>query len=294
MVHPKCKVCLSENTVHLFDSFNTHGRKIIDEEDKFQVFKCGDCGLVFLNDLEANQDYYDRYYQPDYYKDSCKNIGIFKSFLKVLSKFSTNRKQKIIFRSLKNKVNKPHLLLDIGCGTGEFLESLDSSKFDGYGCEVNESGYKSCIKKGLIVYKGELHNIDFRGKKFDVVTLWHVLEHIEDPVKLFRKIREILSKDGILLFQVPNTDSLGFRIGKEWWFHMDSPRHLALYNKKSLRELCKVTGFEITSVKNEFYDYPLDLFWSIRKSKLRFFIYPFYIIFKMLSKEHLTFICKKK
>ena len=107
-----------------------------------------------------------------------------------------------------------------------------------------------------------------------------------------KKIREILSKKGVLIFQIPNIDSLGFRLGKKLWFHLDLPRHLILHNRKSIEWLCKKTGFEIKYIKYEYYDYPLDLFWSLRKSLLKYLVYPIYPIIKYFSREHLTFICK--
>ena len=293
MSNVKCKVCLSDSVEEIFDSFNTHGKNILDEGDKFQVYRCNHCGLVFLNDIEVNQSYYDKYYQDDYYKEDKKSISFVNLVSNALSKFSINKKQKLILKMLDKKIGRVSIL-DIGCGTGDFLENLNVSRFDRYGCEINERGYSACIGKGLKVYKGDVFNIDFKNKKFDVVTLWHVLEHVKDPVKLFERVDKVLYEDGILVFQVPNTNSLGFKVGGKYWFHMDSPRHLVLYNKKSVEELCRVSGFEVVSIVNEFYDYPLDLFWSVRKSNLRYVIYPFYIIFKLFSKEHLTFICRKK
>lgn len=106
-------------------------------------------------------------------------------------------------------------------------------------------------------------------------------------------IKRILKKDGILVISTPNTDCLGFKYGKSHWFHLDVPRHLILYNRKSLEYLLNKAGFKIIREKNIFYDFPLDLFWSIRKSWMKYFIYPFYPIFKYLSKETLLFICKK-
>lgn len=292
MSNLKCKICLSANTEKLFESFNTHGRDIVDKKDKFQVYRCKECGLIFLDGIEVNKKYYDKYYEEDYYKRGGVNLGPSGLFLNLLSRFSTNRKQKLILKVLGKKKGKISIL-DIGCGTGGFLESLDTSRFDKYGCEVSSEGYKACVKKGLSVYHGDVCGIDFKDKKFDVVTLWHVLEHIENPKKVFEKIRESLSDDGVLIFQVPNTDGLGFRIGREYWFHMDSPRHLILYNRKSVEKLCQINNFKVIFVINEFYDFPLDLFWSVRRSKLRFLIYPFYFLFKVFSREHLTFLCKK-
>jgi 2-polyprenyl-3-methyl-5-hydroxy-6-metoxy-1,4-benzoquinol methylase len=289
----KCKICSSDNIEKVFKSFNTHGKHVIDMQERFQVCRCKDCSLVFLDGVVVNSEYYSKYYQEGYYRGDKVSSGPMKLFLNVLSDFSTNKKKKVILKTVDRKKDKISIL-DVGCGTGGFLESLEDSRFDKYGCEVSKDGFKVCISKGLSVYHGDVCDVDFKGRKFDVVTLWHVLEHTENPKKVFSRIGEILSDNGVLIFQVPNTDSLGFRIGKEYWFHMDSPRHLNLFSTRSVKKLCSLTGFKIVDVKYEFYDFPLDLFWSVRKSKFKFFIYPLYLIFKAFSREHVTFICKKK
>ena len=115
--------------------------------------------------------------------------------------------------------DKKWKILDIGCGNGDFLSKLDSSRVERYGIEINKRGCEMCLRRGLRAYNQELTNIDFQDKKFDVITLWHVLEHTEKPMELLNKIYQILKKDGVLAFITPNTDSFGFKWGKENWFH---------------------------------------------------------------------------
>lgn len=284
-----CPVCKSENVKKTFSSFDTHGREMIDINEKFDVFACDKCGNIFLN-IAADKEYYAKYYKEDYYDSNTD--GLLGSITKMLRNFSFRRKQEFI--SSKFPENKKIKLIDVGCGAGEFLESLDEKRFDIFGLEVSAVGNEICQKKHLRVYREDILTKDFGEEKFDVVTLWHVLEHISSPTELFAKVYKILNKDGLLIFQVPNSDSLGFRLGKELWFHLDSPRHLWIPNKKSVYFLSNKGGFEVSEIKNEFYDYPLDLFWSIRKSKLRFLIFPLYPFFKIFSTEHLTFILKRK
>lgn len=288
----QCLLCNLTNTRFLLKSFNIHGRYLLSEEDKFDILQCLDCGCMFIANIEVNDEYYKKYYDSGYYKNTYENKKLISCILNILSNYSFKKKQKLILKNVQNEKRKLKIL-DIGCGKGFFLNEIDSLKFEKYGVEISEEGYRSCKIKGLNVFNDRLENIDFKGIKFDVVTLCHVLEHIEKPIELFNKINQILRSDGILILSTPNIDCLGFRYGKENWFHLDSPRHLILYNQKSINWLLKETGFKITKVKNEFYDYPVDLFWSLRKSWVRFFIYPSYPLFKILDKECLTFICKR-
>lgn len=283
-----CPICRFENIDKAFSSFNIHGREIINQSEKFNVFRCNNCGTFFLN-IKIDKHYYNKYYKTDYYKSNFN--GLINLFLTSLGNFSSHRKQQyILSKFYKNKRVK---LLDIGCGTGEFLKSLNKIRFDKFGVEINPIGAELCRKNGLKIFNEDILIKDFGNEKFDVITLWHVLEHIEKPMELLNKVHQILENNGILVLATPNTDSLGFKFGRKYWFHLDSPRHLILYNQKNVNWLLEESGFKIIEVKNEFYDYPLDLFWSIRKSKVKFLIYPLYPFFKIFTKEHLTFICEK-
>lgn len=288
-----CKVCGSNRIVDIFTSVNAHGRHLISEKDRFVVSRCKSCGVVFLKDVKVNGSYYKKYYELGYYDQaSVKKGSLLDKFLDYISKFSIQRKEKLI-RDYTIVKKKRISILDVGCGSGNFLFNLDESRFDRFGTEINQEGFEISQKRGLHVFFGDLDKINFGKKKFDVASLWQVLEHVKEPKKLMGNINRILLPGGIVIFQVPNTDGLGFKIGKKDWFHLDSPRHLILYNPQSVSALCATTGFKIVRIVNEFYDYPLDLFWSMRNSSLRFIIYPLYPIFKLFSQEHLTYICKK-
>jgi 2-polyprenyl-3-methyl-5-hydroxy-6-metoxy-1,4-benzoquinol methylase len=283
-----CIICKSNNVKNLFFSFNTHGRETIDLNEAFAVFKCFECGNIFI-DIEVDKEYYKKFYKKGYYADNI--LSLFDNLLSLLKSFSFFKKQQLILKNFYS--GKKIKILDVGCGSGDFLVSLNKKIFDRLGLEMSAEGVELSRGKKLEIYNGDILTRDFGDEKFDVITLWHVLEHITDPEKLFIKIHDLLNEKGLLVFQVPNSTSLGFNIGEKYWFHLDSPRHLWIPNKIVIKFLSDRTQFSIIKIKNEFYDYPLDLFWSVRKYKFRFFIYLFYPIFKVFSQEHLTFVLKK-
>lgn len=289
----KCEVCRSNKIVDVFNSVNAHGRHLISDREKFTVSRCETCAVVFLKNIKVDEEYYKKYYELGYYDQAgVKSGSLLERFLAFLSKLSIQRKEKLIRYYLDDKKNKISIL-DVGCGSGDFLLNLNPLEFNRYGTEINKEGFEISKKRGLRVFYGNLNEIDFGKIKFDCVSLWQVLEHVGKPIELLRNVHRILSSNGILILQVPNTDGLGYKLGKRDWFHLDSPRHLILYNPRSASVLCAATGFKVIHTVNEFYDYPLDLFWSIRCTPYRFFIYPLYPLFKLLSQEHLTYICKK-
>lgn len=285
-----CPICGHSNNHIEIVSFNTHGRHLINKRDRFNLLRCENCQAIFTQNVKVNSTYYQKYYEEGYY-DQTDPKGVLGRFLSYISNLSTKVKQNYIYHNSDNK-NSKISILDIGCGSGNFLSQLDSKRFDKLGQEINPEGCEQCRKKGLKIFCKDLSKINFENKKFDVITLWQVLEHVEKPRELMKTIRGIIKPQGILMIQVPNTTSLGFNFGHRDWFHMDSPRHLVLYNTSSVLELCNQTGFKVIKTKNEFYDYPLDLFWSVRNSKLKFLIYLLYPFFKLFSREQLTFICR--
>lgn len=248
---------------------------------------------MYINNIVVDEAYYSKYYQLGYYQLGVKEDGLIAKALDAMARRSIRKKEDYIISHLP-KSNHPYKLLDVGCGDGSFLERLNPNRFEGTGVEINREGFDICGKKGLVVHNGDVKAIDFGDAKFDVITLWNVLEHIENPKELTDALFPLLSDEGVLVIQVPNADSLGFKIGKQYWFHMDSPRHLVHFNKSSINTLCDLTGFELVAVINEYYDYPQDLFWSVRKSPFKYVVYPFYPIFKFFSKELLTCVCQKK
>ena len=269
-----------------------HGSYIINKDDCFELWKCSDCDCIFISNINIDKQYYEKYYADDYYSNT-RDFGFINNAWSFIYRLFFNRKERIIssyFRRGKEKLS----ILDIGCGDGKFLLSLNNKRFEKNGAEINPQGVVICREKGINIYDQDICSTDFGEKKFDVVSLWHVIEHLENPSLIFKKIKEILKNDGILIFQIPNNKSLGFKFGKENWFHLDSPRHLNIPNKKTIWKVCEKNELKIIDIKNEFYDYPLDLFWSIRKSKMRFLMYPLYPFFKFFSREHLTYVINKK
>lgn len=285
-----CALCKSAKVKKIFTTKNQHGRHVLDAQDTFDVFSCAECGGTFLEKLNIDTRYYKKYYEEGYYESGNGNRSIIQKFIDLLTKWSVNKKQQLIFRHLggENRI----AILDVGCGAGEFLSRLDNIKFIKNGVEINPEAVRICKERGLEIYNQNLLDIDLFDKKFDVITMWHVLEHIHNPIETLVKIRSMLSNRGVLIFEIPNIDSFGYKYGRENWFHMDSPRHLILYNKKSVTKLCTLTGFRIKAIKSIMTDYPLDLFWSIKKSKIRYLFYPFYPIVKWLSQETLIFVCE--
>ena len=95
--------------------------------------------------------------------------------------------------------------------------------------------------------------------------MWHVLEHIKNPSAFLQRLSLLLSKNGVFIFEVPNRDSLGFRLTRKQWFHLDTPRHLYHFNQRSLKQLLNQQGLKIVEYSGNTIDYWHDFTTSICK-----------------------------
>ena len=125
-------------------------------------------------------------------------------------------------------------ILDIGAGTGDFLKVCLQNKWNVFGTEPNQQAREIAKEKGIV-----LHNDlkAYSNKKFDVITLWHVLEHVENLSEFISQLHDLLSEDGKLIVAVPNYKSDDAVYYKEFWAAFDVPRHLWHFSQTSITTL---------------------------------------------------------
>jgi 2-polyprenyl-3-methyl-5-hydroxy-6-metoxy-1,4-benzoquinol methylase len=256
-----CRSCAGGNLRFLFTSKNVHGRHLL-SEDRFEIFECHDCKAIFTN-TDVSDAYYRKYYPDNYYEEHPSN-NITIRLQKILDWTIFSNKLKLINR-YKPEGNK---LLEIGCAKGLFLNRLSDS-FDKYGVEINPLGYQF-IKdnyQDITVYNEDISKnpLDTGGVQFDMIAIWHVLEHIAKPDSFFKNLTKLLAKDGIIIMTVPNGNSLGFRFTKEAWFHLDTPRHLFFFRHDYLQAMLKKHKLQILKMVSEPVEYFQDFPFSILK-----------------------------
>jgi 2-polyprenyl-3-methyl-5-hydroxy-6-metoxy-1,4-benzoquinol methylase len=280
----KCLVCGSNNTNFFIKVNNTHGQKVYDTKNIFTYFKCNTCKGLFLTKKRIDKNYFKAYYSKEYRNITSKN-----AISNLLNTYSNIRKKRIIENHIQiDKIE----LLDVGSGDGNFILSLPK-KYATTGLEIDGSYKKIYAKAKKKLLIGDFLNIKIDKQKFEVVTAWHSVEHFKDTDKFFKKVNQILDKNGLFIFSVPNYSCLGFGKGRENWFHFDAPRHIVHLNNKSVNLLANKNNFEVIEVENNYYDFPTDLFWSLKGYKYRYLYYILYPIFKFVDKETITYVLRK-
>ncbi len=190
---------------------------------------------------------------PNYYKSDAyishtdtKNDFLSKAYHAV-KRVALKQKVSLIFKENKG-VGK---LLDIGSGTGDFLLTAKQKKWEVYGVEPDEGARMLSEKKGVTVLK-ELQQI--RQKNFDVITLWHVLEHVPDLETYILEISKLLKPSGTLIVAVPNFKSWDAKHYQYFWAAYDVPRHLWHFSKTAIHSLFSKHQFELIKIKPMVFD----------------------------------------
>jgi len=202
-----CNACGDSATQTLFDN-----QDYISGE-RFAILRCVGCGLVRTDFTEQDTS---RYYDPAYY-------GVEGRRFPMVAEWAIGwfRRRRVGF--VRRQHPQAGRVLDIGCGRGLMLAALARLGWDVVGTEVSATLSKQAFP---IHQTADIRTCAFAAQSFDVVMLWHVLEHLPQPIDTLREAWRILKPGGVLIVEVPNLASWQARLGRGAWFHLDAPRHL--------------------------------------------------------------------
>jgi len=212
-------------------------------KEEFILNQCENCGFVFTNPRPAIEEIAPYYKSEDYYSHSDKNKSIISRIYNVIRNVNIKKKLNLINKVIKKQGN----LLDYGCGAGLFIKYANGQGWVASGIEPNNDARDVTKKLGLKVDAPDFLET-ITEQKFDVITLWHVLEHLHDIEKVIPKLKSILNKNGILVVAVPNIDSWDAKKYKKNWAAYDVPRHLYHFTPKTIEKLFVKFGMSIDSI----------------------------------------------
>ena len=249
---------LSEKKTVLKDYINVKDHSNTQEE--FTIVSCETTGFLFTNPRPKEKDISEYYDFEDYISHTNKQIDFISKLYQKVRSHTIKRKFKLISKLISSKK-----ILDVGSGTGEFLSYMKSKGFDTFGIEVAKKARKLSIKNHKLLVKDSLSKLN--ENNFDVITMWHVLEHVYDLDGYMKKIKYLLNDKGILLIAVPNHKCFDQKYYGEYWAGWDVPLHLWHFDKESMRKISKKYGFEITSIYPLYFD---SFYVSLLSSKYKY------------------------
>ena len=256
VVCPLCHARAEEAFLTVADRFNTVSGQ------EYRLVKCQRCDLVYLNPrpVEAfSQKFYEHAGYSPFLSTRAPETAPERLYV-TLRRHNNRWKRKQIEKVLPQKGK----ILDVGCGTGEFLAEMRQAGWDARGVEPDAAAVAYAIEQlKLRVYIGGLAAVPNVPESYDVITMWHVLEHLYDPHQAIQRARDLLKKGGVLIIAVPNVDSLDRKLYKKNWIAFDAPRHVQHFSLKTLRMLCEMHKFEMIRYRG----LPLDSFFNALMSE---------------------------
>ena len=142
-------------------------------------------------------------------------------------------------------------LLDVGCGRGALLATMESFGWRAQGIDVDPVVVAAARRDGLDVHAGSLPEHEFPDASFDAIVMSHLIEHVHHPLEVLKEARRILKPGRRLVLATPNAASLGHRFWRVNWPFLDPPRHLQLFTPRALKQLALAAGFEDVRVGTE-------------------------------------------
>jgi SAM-dependent methyltransferase len=244
-----CPLCSSTNTgLHLrtCDHFLS--------KEAFELYRCSECEFVFTQN-HPDENEIGKYYDSDAYishNDSATDLPsrLYRFSRSIMLK--KKRKNVIRITGLKRGT-----LLDIGSGTGHFLSVMKDAGWNVKGIEINEKARTN---------SASLLNLDILSPDriftlppgtYDCITMWHVLEHFQEPFSFATEILRLLKPGGICITALPNCNSFDAQHYSEFWAAFDVPRHLWHFTPSSFKVFTEKTGFDLKRIRRM----PLDVFY---------------------------------
>ena len=216
----------------------------------FELIQNPEYGFLETTPQPASDKLPEYYKSEDYISHTDSKRNLFEKVYHVVRTISLKKKLNLI-NSFSSQDKK---LLDVGCGTGDFLETAQHNSWTVSGIEPNEEARGIANKKtNNSVFEIE-QLLKFDANSFDVITLWHVLEHLpnlEDHIAVFKKL---IKPNGTLLIAVPNYISYDAKHYKQFWAAYDVPRHLWHFNQASISKLVSKQLLEVEKVKPMWFD----------------------------------------
>jgi len=223
----KCPGCGHRETQDWFqapDRFNG-------ESKMYQLTRCTECSLVFVKDPPLPSEM-GEHYGSDYDR-------LIESGGSSKARWQTHGEAILQFKDGGK-------LLDLGCGSGAFLESMKGPKWELFGIEMSaEAAERARARSGGQIFAGDILEGNFPPESFDVITCFDVLEHVYEPRAVLEAVRKWLKPGGIFYLLVPNIDSAAVQVFGSYWYGLELPRHLLHFSPQSLEWIAALAGLNV-------------------------------------------------
>jgi len=254
-----CPCCGSPNRVSVLED----ARDLLTSSPPaaFGIWRCNECSSAYLSP-RPRQQYLGQYYPEEEYLPMGDNAGT-----------GSPWKQRIK-RSLRSVLSLPYTIrfgnpeptmspfgegrmLEIGFGHGVYLREMHSLGWDVFGCDISSHKVERLKEQfgSERIFLGKLEEMAFPPESFDLIALWHVIEHLHAPGPIIERIRGLLKPGGRLIIGTPNFPCVEERCFGRWWIGFEVPRHLIVFSQAGLVQLLAEHGFKISGIRPSLWSY---------------------------------------
>lgn len=218
-------------------------------KEDFHICECLNCGLLYTMPRPSKEKIGAYYKSDEYYSHQENKKGFVPRLYEAIKKI--NLKHKFHLASSDLPVGK---LLDIGCGVGDFLHVAENKGWQCTGVEPSEEAREIARQriKGDLLYSEDLEQLP--DQSFDLITMWHVLEHVDDLKWQVAQLQRLIKPNGRIVIAVPNYRSYDGRFYNAYWAAYDVPRHLNHFNRTVLTKIFKTSGLSLVSMDKLVWD----------------------------------------
>jgi 2-polyprenyl-3-methyl-5-hydroxy-6-metoxy-1,4-benzoquinol methylase len=239
-----CPICDSPDQELFMNSIDYSVSK-----EAFSIVCCKSCGFHFTSPIPDEASIGSYYKSESYVSHSSSKKGVINRIYHWVRWYSLRRKVSLI-----NSLSKEKSVLDIGAGTGHFLKQAKKAGWKVTGLEPDSDARSLAKSVNDVDLLDQQSLYSLENESFDVITMWHVLEHVYHLKKDVLRITELLKPEGTLVVAVPNMDSYDAKHYKEYWAAFDLPIHLYHFTQKDIISLFDRYSFELVETRPMIFD----------------------------------------
>jgi len=215
----------------------------------FNIVKCKNCELLFTNPRPSENEIGKYYLSNNYISHTNNNKGFFNFMYQTVRKYAIESKTKLL---LKHSIIGHHL--DIGSGTGEYLNSCSKKGYKCIGIEPSKIAREQAENNFNLMIKENIDLKQFSNDTFDSISMWHVLEHVYKLDETIKNLSRIINNNGTLIIAVPNYMSFDAKFYKKYWAAWDLPIHLNHFSPKTIINIFEKNNFKLKKKKGMIFD----------------------------------------
>ena len=244
--YTNCPICESDQIQHVLSP-----KDYTVSQEKFEVWHCNNCQGRFTQLIPTESEIGKYYQSEEYISHSNTSKGLINTLYQWVRDYTLGQKRNLIKKISGLNNGK---LLDIGCGTGEFLKIMKESEWEVQGLEPDAGARKQATENFELTVDEPEHLFKLAENQFDVITMWHVLEHVHRLHAYMDQIKSLLKSGGTLIIAVPNYQSWDADHYQSEWAAYDVPRHLYHFSVSSMENLLGQHGFKLQEIKRMPFD----------------------------------------